>query len=87
MIGGFIVQGTAPKTLVLRAIGPSLAQAGVNGALSDPVLDIRDASGALIATNDSWNQADGLALLAIGQSRSFAHPDPARGFLQRDRAR
>ncbi len=70
MIGGFIVQGTAPKTLVLRAIGPSLAQAGVTGALADPVLDIRGASGALIATNDSWNQADGLALLALGLAPS-----------------
>ncbi|MGI8431539.1 MAG: fibronectin type III domain-containing protein [Chthoniobacterales bacterium] len=70
MIGGFIVQGTAPKTLVLRAIGPSLAQAGVTGALSDPVLDIRDSSGALIATNDSWNQVNGEALLALGLAPS-----------------
>ncbi len=66
MIGGFIVQGTAPKTLVLRAIGPSLAAAGVVGALPDPVLDVRDATGALIATNDTWNQADAQALLALG---------------------
>ena len=66
MIGGFIVQGTTPKTLVLRAIGPSLRAAGVVGALPDPALDIRDATGALIATNDTWNQADAQALLALG---------------------
>jgi fibronectin type III domain protein len=66
MIGGFIVRGTTPKTLVLRALGPSLTAAGVNGAMQDPVLDIRDSKGALIATNDSWNKDDGDALTALG---------------------
>lgn len=73
MIGGFIVQGSTPKTLILRALGPSLAEAGVVGALADPVLDVRDATGALIATNDSWNQADAQALVAIGLAPSDAH--------------
>ncbi len=66
MIGGFIVQGDTPKTLVLRAIGPSLANAGVNGALSDPVLDVRDATGALLVSNDSWNGAQAASLAALG---------------------
>lgn len=66
MIGGFIVQGDTPKTVVLRALGPSLANAGVTGAMSDPVLDVRDATGALLVSNDSWNLADGTALNALG---------------------
>ncbi len=68
MIGGFIVRGITPKTLVLRAIGPSLSAAGISEALQDPILDIRDSTGALIATNDSWSQADAAALVALGLS-------------------
>lgn len=70
MIGGFIVRGSAPKTLVLRAIGPSLANAGVAGALDDPVLEVRDSAGTLIASNDNWNQADAEALVALGLAPS-----------------
>ena len=39
---------------MLRAIGPSLASVGVPGVLSDPALELHNASGALIATNDNW---------------------------------
>jgi hypothetical protein len=51
LIGGFIIQGPNPKTLMLRAIGPSLPLAGV---LQDPYLELHDATGAIIATNDNW---------------------------------
>ena len=40
LIGGFIIQGNAPKQVMIRAIGPSLAAAGVNGALEDPTLEL-----------------------------------------------
>lgn len=53
MIGGFIVSGNLPKAVVLRAIGPSLAGAGVTDALSDPVLELYDSTGALVAQNDN----------------------------------
>jgi hypothetical protein len=39
---------------MVRALGPSLAQAGVSGTLDDPVLELHDATGAVIATNDNW---------------------------------
>ncbi|MGH8163090.1 MAG: fibronectin type III domain-containing protein [Rhodanobacteraceae bacterium] len=58
LIGGFIVQSSKPKTVVLRAIGPPLIKAGVQGALADPVLELRSASGALIALNDRWNSSN-----------------------------
>jgi len=55
MIGGFIISGETDKTVVLRAIGPSLVKAGVKGALADPVLELYDSGGILIAQNDNWN--------------------------------
>ena len=54
LIGGFIVAGTEDKKVLLRGLGPSLAQAGVNGVLADPTVELRDATGALIASNDNW---------------------------------
>jgi hypothetical protein len=57
LIGGFIISGNASKPIVLRAIGPSLTTAGVNGALSDPMLQLFDSSGTLIAWNDNWMSA------------------------------
>src|SRR5207302_452329 len=54
MIGGFIVQGTTPKSVILRAIGPELSQYGVPNPLTDPTLELHDGNGALIASNDNW---------------------------------
>jgi len=54
MIGGFMVQGTEPKKVILRAIGPELTQHGVPNVLVDPTLELHDSTGALIASNDSW---------------------------------
>ena len=53
MIGGFIVTGDVSKKVALRAIGPSLADAGVSDVLADPVLQLYDSTGALIAQNDN----------------------------------
>jgi len=56
MIGGFIVQGNGPKTVILRAIGPELAAPPFNipNALGDPTLELHNGNGALIARNDNW---------------------------------
>ena len=54
LIGGFIVRGDTPKRLILRAIGPSLGDAGLKNVLADPVLEVHDGTGALIASNDNW---------------------------------
>jgi hypothetical protein len=69
LIGGFIVTGTAPKPMVLRALGPSLSGFGLSDVLSDPVLSVYDSSGNLVGTNDNWQsdvnhsvvEANGLA--------------------------
>lgn len=55
LIGGFIITGTTePKEVVLRGLGPSLAKFGLNPVLADPVLELHDSDGALLATNDNW---------------------------------
>lgn len=51
LIGGFIITGTQPKRIIVRALGPSLPLAG---ALANPVLELRDGSGVLIRSNDDW---------------------------------
>jgi hypothetical protein len=57
MIGGFIVDGVVAKKLALRALGPSLSSAGIVGAMPDPVLQVLDSKGAVVAQNDNWNVA------------------------------
>src|SRR6267378_2148888 len=54
MIGGFIVQGSGPKRVIVRAIGPELTGYGVQNVLTDPTLELHDGRGALIASNDNW---------------------------------
>jgi hypothetical protein len=53
-IGGFIITGTAPKHVLLRAIGPSLTQSGVPNALADPVLELHGPGAFVTITNDNW---------------------------------
>jgi hypothetical protein len=56
MIGGFILgpEGAEDATTLVRAIGPSLTAFGVTDALADPVLELHDANGALLTSNDNW---------------------------------
>ena len=53
MIAGFIVQGSAPKRVLIRAAGPSLTQFGVPNALANPQLELHDTT-SLIGMNDDW---------------------------------
>ena len=54
MIAGFIVSGSQSKTIIVRALGPTLGSYGVANALNDPMLELHNSSGATIATNDDW---------------------------------
>jgi hypothetical protein len=61
MIGGLIVGGAnadGKATVLVRALGPSLVSAGVQGALADPILELHDSNGGTIATNDNWKIND-----------------------------
>jgi len=67
LIGGFIVYGTGQKSIAVRAIGPSLP---VPGALSDPILELHDATGAIVASNDNWRSSQKDAIIAAGLAPS-----------------
>jgi hypothetical protein len=54
LIAGFIINGTQNKRVLLRAIGPSLP---LSDRLMNPVLELHDNTGALIASNDDWGNA------------------------------
>lgn len=74
LIGGFIIGGTSTKNVILRALGPSLAASNVQGVLPDPVLELYDSEGQLIASNDSWkvNAQTGLSQQAAVEATTLA---------------
>ena len=74
LMAGFVVSGRLPKRALIRAIGPGLAAFGVSGALTDPHLQLFDAAGALVASNDDWDgDAHAAAVRAAGvQAGAFA---------------
>lgn len=54
LIAGFVIEGTTPKRVLLRAVGPALSAFGVAGALRDPQLRLYSSTGVLIVSNDDW---------------------------------
>jgi phospholipase/lecithinase/hemolysin len=54
LIGGLIIGTGEPPVIVLRAIGPSLAAAGITQPLQDPTLELHNANGALLSFDDNW---------------------------------
>lgn len=55
LISGFTVAGTQAQTVIIRAVGPTLASFGVTNAHPDPMLELYNAKGELIASNDDWS--------------------------------
>ena len=55
MIAGFVVGGTVGRTLLIRAIGPTLGVFGVPGVLADPKLEILNSSAVKLVENDNWS--------------------------------
>jgi glucose/arabinose dehydrogenase len=54
MISGFIITAGSAKKVILRALGPSLQQAGVSDGLADPILELHGGDGSLITMNNNW---------------------------------
>jgi len=73
LIGGFVVGGAAPETLLIRGVGPTLASFGVAGALADPVLTLFDGNGKAIQSNTGWGGTAALTA-AFLQAGAFALP-------------
>jgi hypothetical protein len=66
LIGGFIIGGSGSKEVLLRALGPTLAQFGVTGALADPTMELHNGAGTLLASNDNWKDTQQAAISATG---------------------
>ncbi|MEY2557737.1 MAG: hypothetical protein QOE34_1162 [Verrucomicrobiota bacterium] len=67
MIGGFIIGGgNGAGKVIIRALGPSLADAGVTGVLSDPTITLRDANGLQLAFNDDWAETQPTEIYETG---------------------
>lgn len=60
-ISGFVVKGTVPKKMLIRAVGPTLAAFGVRTAIADPQLAVLDSRAAQVAANDNWSPTAELA--------------------------
>jgi hypothetical protein len=76
LITGFVVGGTTPKRVLLRAVGPTLAGFGVAGVLANPRLQLFDATGKVVAENDDWSGVETAA--AMAQVGAFALPVGAK---------
>src|SRR5688572_10094241 len=68
LIGGLIITGNQPKKIGVRAIGPSLSQAGISGVLADPTLELVDISGTTLAANDNWQTTQIGGVITANQS-------------------
>jgi hypothetical protein len=73
LIAGFILSGTEPTKVLVRALGPSLEAANIPDALEDPVLDLRAADGTRVAFNNSWKYSQEAEILATGIPPSNDH--------------
>jgi hypothetical protein len=65
-IGGFIITGSVPKHVLLRAIGPSLARFNIADVLADPVLELHGPSGFTTVINNNWRDTQEMAITATG---------------------
>ncbi len=67
IIGGFIAGGgTNSIQVVVRGLGPSLAQHGVSGALADPFLRLLDSNGNVLTNNNDWKDSQQAAIQTTG---------------------
>jgi hypothetical protein len=85
MIGGFILGGSNNSQVAVRGIGPSLGPLGLSPVLADPTLELHDSNGALLVSNDNWQDnpvsafqlfSRGLALRDPGESGIYASLPP-----------
>ena len=74
LIAGFVIGGTGAKTVLIRAVGPTLSAFGVGDPLKDPKLEVYQGSN-LIAENDDWAPALATAFAKVG---AFALPSQSR---------
>ena len=72
-IAGFIISGSTPKKVIVRTLGPTLAQFGVANVLQDPAINLFDSSNILIASNDNWMTTQQAQIQASGYAPGDSH--------------
>jgi len=76
LVAGFYLSGETARTVLVRGVGPGLAQFGVPETMPDPVLTLFGDGGAVIGENDNWGGAEELATFAAGVG-AFPLANPA----------
>src|SRR4029077_16902066 len=74
LINGFVVSGPGTKTVVVRALGPSLDSFGLSSVPPDPGLTVFNSSGEIIASNDNWQTNVGATFI---EDNGLAPSDPS----------
>ena len=69
LISGFMISGTDPKAVLIRAVGTTLATYGLNGLLVDPVLELFRADNSSLSVNDNWGSAGDSGAIAATAAR------------------
>lgn len=83
MIGGFILDGTEETSMVvLRGLGPTLADLGLVNAMADPALELHDAQGALIASDNDWKDSQPFEIEASGLAPAYSQESVILELLQ-----
>jgi uncharacterized protein (DUF1800 family) len=71
LTAGFVIGAGGDKQVVIRAVGPTLANFGLSGVLADPILTLVNGAGATVASNDDWAAANAALMTSVG---AFALP-------------
>ncbi|MBT6769911.1 MAG: hypothetical protein HOA81_13100 [Opitutales bacterium] len=77
LIAGFVLLGDNPQQVLIRALGPDLADRGVTGVLANPAFEVRNFAQVIVASNDDWGNATDNADVAA--AIASASSDPAAG--------
>ncbi|PAW69135.1 MAG: hypothetical protein B9S34_00375 [Opitutia bacterium Tous-C1TDCM] len=74
LISGFVIGGGSAERVLLRGVGPALAQFGAVGAVADPAISLYDATGFELGGNDNWVSSVADVSVASRQAGAFALP-------------
>lgn len=77
LIGGFVLLGENPQEVLIRGLGPDLTDRGVAGALVDPVIEVRNFAGEVVATGDDWSDETNAAEIAAAIAELSSDPASA----------
>jgi hypothetical protein len=80
LIAGFVINGSAPKNVIIRAVGPTLTSLGVSGVLADPFLTLMQTVNNVtseVRENDNWGAGNDVALITAASTQAGAFPLPA----------